>query len=283
MKLTVSVVLICLLMLLPVQFKQGQLVYPQAEALVGRLMLRKLMLKAVKFEADLILKSWLKSVTRKEGKRVAFAALKSLKTLPQDDNFRLALITALAGGSYYQALSLTQQRSLGLMKSGSQKQWQADKQRLATHPELALQSFSQSAGDTVEAQWNDVDDQLSCGANNKDIAFQKVQMDGDNNNQYHYVINDTPNETLLTGRALLQRLLLKNLMKNSQFKDPQQAQKTARFYAHLACISGRSRKVIAFIGGIAVHGKEKLMKLQDIRNESLLFMDKINQWAQQKL
>lgn len=269
--------ILMLLIVFPLQVKEGRLFYPQAHALVG-----KLIMKGIKFETKLILKSWLKGVAKKEGKRVALAAVKSLKALPNDKNFRLALVAALAGGNYAQAAAFTKQRSVGLMKAGARDQWEADKKNLSEHPEIAFQSFGQSAGDTIEGQWNDKDDKYTCGENNVDIELQAVSSN-DPNGQQQYTVARTPNEKLLTGRALLQRTLFQSMMRNSSFQNQQQARNTAGLYSRLACFGGKSRKVTAFIGGIALHGKDKMTKLENVRGKTTQFMSKIDQWAQDKL
>ena len=261
------------MVMLPLSVDKGELSYPQAHAFLG-----KLLLWGVKHEAKLVVKNWLKGVAKKEGKHVALAAVKSLKALPNDKAFRLTVIAALAGGNYAQAAAFTKQRSVELMKAGANDQWKADKQNLAEHPEIAFQSFAQSAGDTVEGQWNHADDMITCGHGNVDISLQE-----DMNGQRYYSLADSPNDKLLTGRALLQRALYKSLMRNASFQSPEQARSRAAFYSHLACMGGKSRKVTAFMGGIAMQGKTGFTKLQDVRVKSLQFMDKMSLWAEKKL
>ncbi|MDQ6962820.1 MAG: hypothetical protein Q9M28_09915 [Mariprofundaceae bacterium] len=277
MKWIVSVLLVCLLLALPFQLKEGKPSHRQAHAFMG-----KLVLKAVKFETKLILKNWLKGVAKKEGKRVALSALKSLKALPMDANFRLAVVAALAGGNYAQAIGMTGQRAGQLATAGARNQWEADKKRLSDHPEIAFQSFGQSAGDTVEDQWNHANDKVTCGQNNKDIELKAVDSLAPHEKQ-HYTITNKPNDKLLTGRALLQRTLFEGMMRNSSFQNAQQAQKTANLYSRLACLGGKSRKVIAFMGGMALHGKKNVTQLENIRAKTFQFMSKVDQWAQKKL
>jgi len=265
------------MLVLPLSIDEGEPSYSQAHAFIG-----KLIMKGIKFETKLILKNWLKGVAKKEGKRVALAAVKSLKALPNDKNFRLAVVAALAGGNYAQAASFTKQRSVGLMKTGARDQWEADKEKLSENPGIAFQSFGQSAGDTVEGQWNDKDDKYTCGENNVDVELQAVNPN-DPNGQQQYMLAKTPNEKLLTGRALLQRVMFQSMMRNSSFQSQQQAKNTAGLYSRLACFGGKSRKVTAFIGGIALHGKDKMTKLENVRGKTTQFMNKIDQWAQKKL
>jgi len=269
--------ILMLLIVSPLQIKEGKPSYPQAHALIG-----KLIMKGIKFETKLMLKNWLKGVAKKEGKRVALAAVKSLKALPNDKNFRLALVATLAGGNYAQAAAFTKQRSVGLMKAGARDQWEADKKNLSEHPEIAFQSFDQSVGDTVEGQWNNIDDKYTCGENNVDVELQAVNPNAPNGQQ-QYVVAKTPNEKLLTGRALLQRTLFLSLMRNSSFQNQQQARDSAGWYSRLACFGGKSRKVTAFIGGIALKGKDKMTKLENVRGKTTQFMNRIDQWAKSKL
>jgi len=265
------------MLVLPLSIDEGEPSYSQAHAFIG-----KLIMKGIKFETKLILKNWLKGVAKKEGKRVALAAVKSLKALPNDKNFRLAVVAALAGGNYAQAASFTKQRSLGLMKSDARDQWEADKKKLSENPGIAFQSFGQSSGDTVEGQWNDKDDKYTCGENNVNVELQAVNPN-DPNGQQQYMLAKTPNEKLLTGRALLQRVMFQSMMRNSSFQSQKQAKNTAGLYSRLACFGGKSRKVTAFIGGIALHGKDKMTKLENVRGKTTQFMNKIDQWAQKKL
>jgi len=266
-----------LLLISPLQVKERKLSYPQAQAFAG-----KVILWAVKHEAKKMIGDWLKGVAKAEGKRVALAAVKSLKALPNDKNFRLAVVAALAGGNYAQAADFTKQRSVGLMRAGAHNQWQRDKQLLADHPEVAFQSFGRSAGDTVEGQWNTADDVVTCGNGNVDVALQALDKATPYGEQ-RYTIAAAPHDNLLTGRALLQRALLRSMMRNSAFQSRQQAQQASRVYSHLACVGGKSRKVTAFLGGIALHGRAGMLKLKDVRNKSVHFMKKLNQWTERKL
>jgi len=266
-----------LLTFIPFQVEQGKPSYPRAHALVG-----KMILWAVKHEAKKMIGDWLKTVAKAEGKRVALAAVKSLKALPNDQNFRLAVIAALAGGNYAQAADFTKRRSVGLMKAGARDQWETDKQKLSDHPEIAFQSFGRSAGETVEGQWNTADDIVTCGKNNIDITSQSLHAN-DPYGEQRYTVADMPHDNLLTGRALLQRILFKSMMRNTSFQSPERAERGAEFYSHLACVGGKSRKVTAFLGGLALHGKAGMIKLKDAQVKSLQFMDKMDRWAKKKL
>jgi len=263
--------------MLPLSFDEGQPSYSQAHALVG-----KVILWAVKHEAKKMIGDWLKGVAKAEGKRVALAAVKSLKALPNDKNFRLAVIAALAGGNYAQAANFTKQRSVDLMKAGAKNQWEDDKQNLSDHPEIAFQSFGRSAGETVEEQWNTADDIVTCGKHNIDITSKPLHAN-DPYWQQLYTVADKPDDNLLTGRALLQRILFKSMMRNTSFQSPERAQRGAEFYSHLACVSGKSRKVTAFLGGIALHGKAGMAKVKNIQAKSLQFMNQMDRWAEKKL
>jgi len=265
------------MLMLPLSFYEGEPSFTQAHAVVG-----KLVLWAAKHEAKAMVKNWLKDVAKAEGKRVALAAIKSLKALPNDQLFRRSVVAALAGGNYAQATAFAKARSVSLMKAGARDQWQADNRRLSEHPELMFQSFARSAGDTVEGQWNSVDDVVTCGRNNVDIQLQALNPSRPGGER-HYTIADSPNDNLLTGRALLQRAMFKSMLRNSAYRSPQQARAASSFYAHLACVGGKSRKVTAFIGGIALHGKGALTRLKDVRGKSLQFMGKMNRWAEKKL
>ncbi len=273
------------MILLPFSFDKGKLSYSYAHAFwVG-----KAVSWVVKKEAEIIFKSWLKGVAKQEGKRVAQAAMKSLYTLPNDETFRLAVVAALSGGNYGQAANFATQRSAKLMKEGAGKQWKQDKQNLAEHPEMAAQSFVSSAGNTVEGQlsgvsdavesrWNTADDVITCGKGNVDIELKQ----GPRGRKY-YAVTESPNDKLLTGRALLQRLLYKSMMRNSSFHSPEKAQQGSKFYSHLACIGGKSRKVTAFIGGIAIQNKAGFTSLKNVQAKSLKFMDKMSHWVDKKL
>jgi len=269
--------LVCMGVVSPSGISDWEPTYPEAHALIG-----KLILKGVKFEARLILKNWLKGIAKREGKRVAMAAVKSLKALPRDADFRMAVTTALAGGSYAQAADLIGRRTVYLMRNGARSQWQADKQYLDEHPEIIRQSLRQASGDTIERQWNDMDDQYTCGKNNVDIELQAVNQ-SHSNQLLRYTASNTPNEKLLTGRAFLQRAIFNGLIRNSSFQNKQQAQATAAMYSRLACFIGKSRKITAFMGGLALHGKAGLPKLENIRDKSMRFMEEIDRWAQRKL
>ena len=72
-------------------------------------------------------------------------------------------------------------------------------------------------------------------------------------------------------------------MHNSSFQSPEQAHIGAKFYSHLACLSGKSRKMTAFIGGIAIQGKTGFTNLKDMRTKSLKFMDKMTYWVDKQL
>ena len=277
LKFPISVLVILLLLVLPLHINEGEPSYRQAHAFVG-----KLILKGVKLEAKLILKTWLKGVAKKEGKRVALAAVKSLKALPQDPAFRLSIKTALSGGSYVQVAALTTQRAGQLAVTGAKEQWQEDKQILAENPQIVAHSLGQFTGNRVEGKWNNLDDKLTCGSNNKDIELKALDTDTPHG-EHHYDIADTPNDKLLTGRSLLQRALLKGMMRNSTFQNTQEAQKTAAIYSRLACVGGKSRKITSFMGGIAIKRKDEFNKLQDIRSETTQFMNKLDQWVKIQL
>jgi len=266
-----------LLLIAPLQYKEGALSYQQAEAFFGRIALG-----LVKAEVGIILKNWLKTVSKNEGKRVALAAVKALKELPKDADFRLAVMTALVGGSYGQAAMLTQQRAGKLAITGAKNQWKTDLKRLDEHPELFRNSFGQSAADTVEDQWNEQDDKLTCGAGNVDIEFKQVEGEAEAG-RHKFTAIRTPDEELLTGRAMLQRLIFNRMMKNSNFQNSQKAAEAARVYSRLACFGGKSRKATAFMGGLAVNGKSHLSKFKDVREKSLHFMQKIHAWSERKL
>ncbi|MDQ7003709.1 MAG: hypothetical protein Q9N67_01760 [Ghiorsea sp.] len=212
------------------------------------------------------------------------AALKSVKTLPEDPKFRLAVVSALAGGNYGQAMAMTGREAGDVASAAASAHLSEDLQAVNENPNLVFQDFSAHAKESVEGQlaspatavkeeWNTWDDALTCGAKNKDFALTASPSGK------RFIIVDSPNDDLLMGTALLQRLLFKTMLKNSTFENESDAQKRAHLLARLACVGGKSRKITSFMGGLALKGKANKQKIFDMRETTRLWSKNIEGWA----
>jgi len=268
-------VFLCLAVL-PFHFEKGELQHSRAHAFMG-----KFAINAVKVEAGLFLKGWVKMVAKKEGKSVALAALRSLKALPSDSKFRLAVLAALAGGNYALAAEITGNKATQVAVDAADEQWDNDVQALKDNPNLAYQSLVGHTGTHVEErledQWNPLDDTLTCGANNKDFEFKTIE------DKTSFIIKDEPNDSLLEGQALLQRLFFEGMMRNATFENQADAQNKAHLFSRLACTVGSSRKVTSFLGGMSLKGKDTLDAVVDVRGKSEEWLGKMELWAEEKI
>lgn len=247
--------------LAPQQISFDGIKYKEASAF-----LLKAGIALVSNKTKFLVKKWLKSVAKREGKQVALAGAKALTKLPGDPIFQTAIVVALTGKDFTEAGNIIAQTA----KSGAQSQWSEDKKRLAQNPNIIAEDFENHVASEVSSTWNDVDDELTCGSRNIDI--------GRDESGEFYVANST-NETLLEGRAMLQRALFIRMMSHSNFTNESDAQLAANRYASAACKIGASRKAIAFLGGLALNKGE----IYNSTTKAMETMNEVYGWAQEKL